>query len=359
MKHIQPFRFIAYTMLFVLLNACSPIAYFVLPTSSLATGVYYQQKYLSYDENYRNAYTFIEHKVPRNNHRLYAREYGKQHQSENNSTLILMHGFPDSLHLYDDLAPILAENRHVVSFDFLGWGQSDKPAFHTYNVQSLYDDLDSIVQYFQLNQVELVVHDASGPPGIDWALDHPEQVASLVLLNTYYHPMEELIAPEAIQLFSRPSLRRSVVRTGALISHYGWSRGFSNQVAKFFYDENQRGKFLPVFVYQALSIKSAFFEHNELLVPEYEARQNKLEWLRQFPKPVKIVFGQEDPYLNIKVAKQFHQTFPNSTLHLIEQAAHYVQLDNAEHVAAAILDDFITEKLLADQQGKLTAKTTR
>jgi pimeloyl-ACP methyl ester carboxylesterase len=37
-----------------------------------------------------------------------------------------------------------------------------------------------------LEQVLLVVHDASGPPAIDWALAQPERVAGLVLLNTYY-----------------------------------------------------------------------------------------------------------------------------------------------------------------------------
>ena len=40
--------------------------------------------------------------------------------------IVLMHGFPDDLHLYDRLVPELA-GRRVVSFDFLGWGASDKP----------------------------------------------------------------------------------------------------------------------------------------------------------------------------------------------------------------------------------------
>jgi pimeloyl-ACP methyl ester carboxylesterase len=50
----------------------------------------------------------------------------------------------------------------------------------------------------------LVAHDASGPPAIDWALAHPDRVAGLVLLNTYYCEMPTLRPPEAIWLFSTP-----------------------------------------------------------------------------------------------------------------------------------------------------------
>jgi haloalkane dehalogenase len=36
--------------------------------------------------------------------------------------LVLMHGFPDNIHLYDRLLPHLAGRRPVIRFDFLGWG---------------------------------------------------------------------------------------------------------------------------------------------------------------------------------------------------------------------------------------------
>jgi pimeloyl-ACP methyl ester carboxylesterase len=61
--------------------------------------------------------------------------------------------------------------------------------------------------------VTVVVHDASGPPGIDWALEHPQRVAALVLLNTYYSQMPGLRSPEAIWLFSTP-LVHQVTRPG-------------------------------------------------------------------------------------------------------------------------------------------------
>jgi haloalkane dehalogenase len=41
------------------------------------------------------------------------------------------------------------------------------------------------MRQLDLREATLVVHDASGPPGIDWALDHPDRVAGLILLDTY------------------------------------------------------------------------------------------------------------------------------------------------------------------------------
>jgi pimeloyl-ACP methyl ester carboxylesterase len=67
---------------------------------------------------------FVEHHVPREQGSVYAREYKGA-----GPAFVLMHGFPDNLHIWDDLVPhLLAAGRRVVTFDFLGFGASDKPA---------------------------------------------------------------------------------------------------------------------------------------------------------------------------------------------------------------------------------------
>jgi pimeloyl-ACP methyl ester carboxylesterase len=97
-----------------------------------------------------------------------------------------MHGFPDNLHLYDRLIPHLAPRRRVVTFDFLGWGASDKPADYSYTAANQEAELGAVIQQLDHEQVILVAHDASGPPAIDWALarpemDEPARVAELIL----------------------------------------------------------------------------------------------------------------------------------------------------------------------------------
>src|SRR5215468_2699105 len=105
--------------------------------------------------------------------------------------VVLMHGFPDNIHLYDRLVPHLAGRRPVVRFDFLGWGRSDKPQGYPYTATNQAGDLAAVIdaasKHFDDPEWVLVAHDASGPPAIDWALANPDRVAMLVLLNTYYH----------------------------------------------------------------------------------------------------------------------------------------------------------------------------
>jgi pimeloyl-ACP methyl ester carboxylesterase len=115
-----------------------------------------------------------------------------------------MHGFPDNLHIYDRLIPYLRD-RQVVTFDFLGWGTSDKPMDYPYTSKQQEGDLQAVLDTLEVELVVLVPHDASGPVAINWALDHPERVSALVLLNTYYADAPTLRFPEFIALFADPA----------------------------------------------------------------------------------------------------------------------------------------------------------
>ena len=75
-----------------------------------------------------NAMSYREHFVLLDQHRIYAREYLGEEPA-----IIMMHGFPDNVHLYDRLVPYLSPRRLVV-FDFLGWGASDKPRKYSYTL---------------------------------------------------------------------------------------------------------------------------------------------------------------------------------------------------------------------------------
>src|SRR5215510_14479553 len=140
--------------------------------------------------------------VQRDQHRIYVRDHPGA-----KPPIILMHGFPDNLHLYDRLLPYLSPPRRVVAFDFLGWGNSEKPSGYPYTTDNQVGDLDAVIAQLKLEQFILVAHDASGPPAIDWALAHPERLAGLVLLNTYYCAMPTLRPPEAIWLYCTPVIR--------------------------------------------------------------------------------------------------------------------------------------------------------
>lgn len=272
---------------------------------------------------------YVEHWIPYDGQRIYAREWPGDEPA-----IVLMHGFPDDLHLYDELVPQLA-GRRVIAFDFLGWGQSDKPAGRAYTADSQTRDVAAVMDYFQLEQAVLVVHDASGPPGIDWAITHPDRVARLVLLNTYYSLMPTLHAPEAITLYSTPQLR-PIADTVAASNDLNKDLYFW-QVGSFIKDDKLRADLVPQFWERFQASFPAFRSLNDALQADVAARTAIADRLRDFPRPVQIIFGAEDPYLNRGVAQSFHELFPQSQLILVDGAAHYVQVDAPAQVARALL----------------------
>jgi len=279
--------------------------------------------------------SYIEHNVELNQHRIYVREYEGR-----DPAIILLHGFPDNLHLYDRLVPYLSPSSRVVTFDFLGWGASDKPADYSYTATNQTLELDTVIRQLKLKQVILVAHDASGPPAIDWALNHPEQVAGLVLLNTYYCEMPTLRSPEAIWLFSTPVVRSVARPVSEMLDHLIFKRMFWWQVGSFFRDSEVRDEFLPLLYRQfdtSPSARPAFFSLNEDLLPTIRSRSKMIPKLKEFKAPVRIIFGAADPYLNKGVAESFHDLFPTSELFLLPGARHYVQMDEPGEIARLIL----------------------
>lgn len=277
-----------------------------------------------------------------NQHRIYTRE-----NSGEEPTIILMHGFPDNLHLYDRLIPKLSPPRRIITFDFLGWGASDKPVGYPYTATNQVLELAAVVKRFKLERVVLVAHDVSGPPAIDWAIGHPERVAGLVLLNTYYCEMQTLRAPEAIWLFSTPLVRSIARPVSQMFGNLIFRRMFRWQVGKFFRDENIRDEFIPL-LYQQFDVipstRPAFFRLNEDLLPAIQSRSEMIPKIREFKRPVRIIFGDADPYLNKGVAQKFHQLFPTSELFLLPGARHYVQMDEPDEVARLILSMPLMDK---------------
>lgn len=266
--------------------------------------------------------------------RLVAREFNPQRRGQG-PALVLMHGFPDNQHLYDALIPALAREHHVVSFDFLGWGASDKPAGAVYDVASQRADLDAVVAHFGLQQVVPVLHDMSGPVGIDWVLDNPARSRALVLLNTYYHPTSTLKAPPAIDTFAAKGWWRDLRVWGVGRAPAVFQNGVRSQMSAFFADDAARARWVPVLSHGAPDIRPAFISATSVLWQEIEARVARVPQMQQSPVPVLLVFGRDDPYLNPGVARDLAANFAQARLQLLD-AGHYVQLDRPAEVAAAV-----------------------
>ena len=85
--------------------------------------------------------SFVGHQVPREKGKVFARDY-----KGDGPYFGLMHGFPDNLHIYDELIPYLvAGGRRVVTFVFPGFGASDKPSGATYSFKQQVGDMEAVV----------------------------------------------------------------------------------------------------------------------------------------------------------------------------------------------------------------------
>ncbi len=298
----------------------------------------YRVAYEQHDREYRANVQFDEHRVPVGDtgHTLYAREFSGS-SAESGPLILLLHGIPDSLHLYDLLAAELGSTHRVVSFDFLGWGQSDKPEDIAFDFRGLRRDLDAVLGYFDPRDgVALVVHDTSGVPGIEFALDEPERVRALILLNTVYRGITCRELPEAIDRFSTLGFSRDAGVFLATRNTSAWQKGVGNQLKKFFVRDDPRQEFVPVLCHQAQGIRPAFFGLAGVYKAEVEVDNPAGSRMAEFDAPVHIVFGAEDPYLDAKLARAFHESFPRSRLDLVEDAGHYVQLDQPQRVSHLI-----------------------
>ncbi len=279
--------------------------------------------------------TFRRVKVHRRMHRILVHDYPGAEPA-----VVLLHGYPDNLHLYDRVVPLL-EGRRTVVFDFLGWGGSDKPAHYDYSFANLTQDLDAVITALHLRSPWFVAHDISGTAVIDWALDHTDQVSGLVLLNTYYGHAPTLRVPEVIAaLQSRwPLIRR--IFTPLVNADATFRRVYPWQLRRLVGDRDVAAQFTPILMAQFLdqpSTRAPFLHLNRDMRASIENSTARLPELRRFPHPVVVAFGVNDYTLNPAVGEYLASMFPQATVRPISGATHFPQLDHPDAVAQIIFE---------------------
>ena len=102
-----------------------------------------------------------------------------------NPTILLLHGFPTSSHMFRELIPELSERFHLVAPDYPGFGQSSMPAVDKfdYSFDNLANVVDKFVDTVGLKHYSLYLMDYGAPIGFRIATKHPERVDSLIIQN--------------------------------------------------------------------------------------------------------------------------------------------------------------------------------
>lgn len=112
---------------------------------------------------------------------IFYREAGNR----TNPTVLLLHGFPTSSHMFRNLIPLLANKYHVVAPDYPGYGNSSAPSVDDF--EYTFDHMAKLVETFtetiKLDRYSLYLMDYGAPIGFRLAAAHPERVNSLIIQN--------------------------------------------------------------------------------------------------------------------------------------------------------------------------------
>ena len=100
-------------------------------------------------------------------------------------TVLLLHGFPTSSHMFRDLIPELATDYHVIAPDYPGFGYSSQPTLSEfdYSFEALARVVDELTAQIGVERYALYMQDYGGPVGFRLALSHPERVTGLIIQN--------------------------------------------------------------------------------------------------------------------------------------------------------------------------------
>jgi haloalkane dehalogenase len=286
-----------------------------------------------------SAVAYVEHHITHDGHMIYAREYAGQ-----DPAYVMMHGFPDNLHIYDYLAPYLTQaGRRVVVFDFLGFGQSEKvaPGNYPYTFEQQVGDLAAVANALKLNKFVPVGHDAGGPCAINYSIDHPDRVEWLCLMNCYYAESRTLRLPEIIEVFGDPWLKdlaQTFLNTPEMMN---WLLSFQ--------DSHFQAKMPPALRERFTGILRpivrdnfaggagpAFQQMTSQVRDNVAFNTTRLPDVRKFAPKVTLIWGTQDPYLTPEAADAIAANFPHAAVKSVE-AGHWLMIDKPEEVARLLL----------------------
>jgi pimeloyl-ACP methyl ester carboxylesterase len=93
-------------------------------------------------------------------------------------TLVLLHGYPSSSHMFRNLVPALADRFHILAPDYPGFGCSDAPAADKfkYTFDHLADIIDHFLEKKGVSKYSIYLQDYGSPVGFRLATRHPERI---------------------------------------------------------------------------------------------------------------------------------------------------------------------------------------
>lgn len=240
--------------------------------------------------------------------------------------IVFLHGYPDNLQIWCDLARGLSRSFESIAFDWPGMGYSDPwkggttPWHQAERLLSLFD-------LWKLDRAVLVGADMGGQPALVFAADHPERVSHLVVMNCLAFPEE------------KTSWEIRVLRK------FGWNRTILRRLPGTVFRRAERS-FLPRGINLSPELREDMWEGfrrkevREFIIRMCAGYQGSLQRLPDlYPKicrPTLVLWAEQDKHFPPVHAQRLHAAVSRSRLEIVAGAEHWMAWYLADQVAEII-----------------------
>ena len=248
--------------------------------------------------------------------------------------VVFAHGTPTWSFEWRHALRALEPRHRVIAFDHLGFGLSDRPASADYRPEAHARRFGQAVdQLVPSGALSLVVHDFGGPIGLDWALDHPERLAHLVVVNTWMWPFDDdpLMRRRAAMasgvlgrwMYRRLNASLRLIMPSAYADRRKLTRSIHQQYLSVFPDADSRERVLFALA-KALLGSSAFYAR-------LWERRERLQTV-----PMTIIWGTRDSAFTLPILDRWVRTFPRATVVRLDQAGHWPHEEQPDQFVDAL-----------------------
>ncbi|MEF0942408.1 alpha/beta fold hydrolase [Rhizobium sp. BR 362] len=267
---------------------------------------------------------------------VYYREAGDRKKP----TLLLLHGFPSSGHMFRDLIPALAADFHLVAPDLPGFGQTDLPprSEFSYSFDNVAKVIDRFTEVIGLARYAIYVFDYGAPTGFRLATWHPDRITGIISQNgnAYEEGLSEGWNPIRAY-WNDPSAAnrdalRSFLQPEATIWQY--THGVTDPTLV-----SPDGHSLDNYYLTRDGATEAQldlfgdYKSNVALYPEFQA------YFRSHQPKFLAVWGKHDPFFLPPGAEAFRRDIPNADIRFFD-TGHFALETHCEEIAAAIKEVF-------------------
>jgi haloalkane dehalogenase len=244
--------------------------------------------------------------------------------------VLLLHGEPTWSYLYRKIIPELSPATRAIAPDYFGFGRSDKPLrVEDYSYDLHAGSVARLVEELDLHDLTVVVQDWGGPIGLRLAVEHPDRVARLVIMNTGIGggrpPSQEWLR-----------FRDFVRRVGSELVPGKLVRITCVQPMP---DEVEMAYSAPWPVPESKAGVLAFPELVPISPdhPDTPAHLRVREALGRWEKPALVLFSDSDPIFTPRVAERIAAHIPGALEpEIVAGAGHFLQEDRGEQIGGRI-----------------------